>query len=164
MTLRSEVGLRSTIHGIPVRIRYDGERYFIDDEMVDLCGVGATLAEARHDYWLAVQDAYADLSAQTDQLAPALKEQLAYLQQVGADGVLDASDYHRLAGERQQRLPADLEEAEIDQQFAAMANDHSYRSLNLAIEREFAESDWETLAQAYAVFPTSCVYIPVEKV
>lgn len=47
-----------------------------------------------------------------------------------------------------ERLLADLEEAEIDRQFAAMAGDHSYHSLNLAIEREFAESDWETLAQA----------------
>lgn len=85
MTLLSEVGLRSTIHGIPVRIRYDGERYFIDDEMVDLYGVGATLAEARHDYWLAVQDAYVDLSAQADHLAPVLQKQLAYLQQVFAN-------------------------------------------------------------------------------
>lgn len=47
-----------------------------------------------------------------------------------------------------ERLLDDLEEAEIDRQFAAMADNHSYRSLNLAMDREFAESDWEALAQA----------------
>lgn len=84
MTLLAEEGLHSVIRGIPVRIRYDGERYFVDDEIVDLYGVGATLSEARDDYWLAVQDAYADLSAQADQLAPILQQQLAYLRQVFA--------------------------------------------------------------------------------
>ncbi len=47
-----------------------------------------------------------------------------------------------------ERLLDDLEEEEIDGQFAAMADDPSYRSLNLAIAHEFAESDWEALAQA----------------
>ncbi len=84
MTLLAEEGLHSVIHGIPVRIRYDGERYFVDDDVVDLYGVGATLSEARDDYWLAVQDAYADLSAQADQLAPILQQQLAYLREVFA--------------------------------------------------------------------------------
>jgi metal-responsive CopG/Arc/MetJ family transcriptional regulator len=46
-----------------------------------------------------------------------------------------------------ERLLADLEEAETDRQFAAMAGDHSYRALNVTIEREFAESDWEALAE-----------------
>lgn len=91
MALLADVGLRSMIHGIPVRIRYDGERYFVDDEIVDLYGVGATLAEARDDYWLAVQDAYADLSAQADHLAPILQKQLSYLQQVFASNGEDGS-------------------------------------------------------------------------
>jgi len=34
---------------------------------------------------------------------------------------------------------------EIDKQFAAMANDESYRILNESIAEEFAESDWDVL-------------------
>jgi hypothetical protein len=26
------------LHGIPVRVRFDGDRYFVDDDIVDLCG------------------------------------------------------------------------------------------------------------------------------
>ncbi|MCP4165465.1 MAG: hypothetical protein GY759_06180 [Chloroflexi bacterium] len=71
-----------TIHGIPVRARFDGERYFVSDDVIDLYGVGDTLDEARDDYWLAVQDAYTDLFAHSDHLAPYLQEQLAYLSRV----------------------------------------------------------------------------------
>jgi hypothetical protein len=56
----------------PMRIRFDGDRYFVVDDVVDLYGTGATLAEAQEDYWLAVQEACADLSANQDRLAPYL--------------------------------------------------------------------------------------------
>jgi hypothetical protein len=78
--------LVSKFHGIPVHIRYDGDRYFISDDIVDLYGVGATLEEARQDYWTAVQDYYADLSANADKLADPLKVHLAYLQGICAAG------------------------------------------------------------------------------
>ena len=39
-----------------------------------------------------------------------------------------------------------LEEDEIDRQFAAMADDVAYQELNTAIAESFAESDWEALA------------------
>jgi len=58
----------------------NGGRYYISDEQFDLYGVGATLAAARADYWLAVQDYYADLTADTGRLAPYLAEHLAQLQ------------------------------------------------------------------------------------
>jgi len=38
-----------------------------------------------------------------------------------------------------------LERETIDAQFAAMANDEEYRTLNLALAEEFASSDWEAL-------------------
>lgn len=82
MRLLSEEGVRTTLHGIPVRIRFDGDRYFIDDDIVDLYGIGATLAEAQKDYWLAAQEAYADLAANQDRLAPYLRDQLDFLAQV----------------------------------------------------------------------------------
>lgn len=41
---------------------------------------------------------------------------------------------------------ADLEREEIDRQFAAMADDETYRELSEELEAAFAESDWETLA------------------
>lgn len=84
--LLSETGGSDKIHGIPVHIRYDGDRYFISDDVVDLYGVGATLAEARQDYWTAVQDYYADLSANADKLADSLKAHLAYLKGIFAAG------------------------------------------------------------------------------
>ncbi len=70
MRLVGEEEMRTTLHGIPVRIRFDGDRYFVDDDMVDLHGTGATLAEAQEDYWMAVQEAYFDLYANQDRLAP----------------------------------------------------------------------------------------------
>ena len=39
--------------------------------------------------------------------------------------------------------PDCLEQQAIDAQFAAMADDEGYRALTLAIEEEFAMSDWE---------------------
>jgi len=70
------------VHGIPVRIHYDGERYFVSDDALDLYGVGETTEEARQDYWLAAQDYYADLTANSDRLAPPLQEHLALLHRV----------------------------------------------------------------------------------
>jgi len=84
MAFLAEAGINDTIHGIPVRVRFDGERFFVSDDIVDLYGVGDTLDEARQDYWLAVQDAYADLSANAEHLARHLQKQLAFLRQVFA--------------------------------------------------------------------------------
>ena len=42
----------------------------------------------------------------------------------------------------------DLEGQEIDQQFAAMADDQAYQDLSLQLAEEFAESDWETIGLA----------------
>ena len=74
--LLAEGGINDQIHGIPVRVRFDGERYFISDEVVDLCGVGNTIEDARGDYWLAAQEAFFDLTAHADNLAPHLQHQL----------------------------------------------------------------------------------------
>lgn len=82
MQLLGEEGVRLTLHGIPVRIRFDGDRYFVDDEIVDLYGTGATLAEAQTDYWMTAQEAYEDLSANEGNLAPYLQEQLEFLREV----------------------------------------------------------------------------------
>jgi len=43
MELLAEGGINDQIHGIPVRVRFDGERYFISDDVVDLYGVGNTM-------------------------------------------------------------------------------------------------------------------------
>ena len=67
------------IHHIPVRIRFDGDRYFISDDQFDLYGEGLTLESARQDYWAAAQDYLADLEADADRLAPYLAERLARL-------------------------------------------------------------------------------------
>jgi hypothetical protein len=67
------------LHGIPVRLRFDGDRYFVDDDIVDLYGTGATQVEAQEDYWLAVQEACADLTTDQDRLAPYLQDQLSFL-------------------------------------------------------------------------------------
>ena len=80
--LLAEAGVNDEVHGIPVRIRYDGERYFVSDDQLDLYGVGTTLQAAREDYALAVDSYYADLSANADRLAAPLREHLAYLRQV----------------------------------------------------------------------------------
>jgi len=83
--------MRDEIHGIPVRIRCDGERCFVSDDALNLYGAGNTPEEARHDYWLAVQDYYADLRANADRLAPPLQEHLALLRQVFAECWANAS-------------------------------------------------------------------------
>lgn len=77
--LLSEAGVPSEIQGIPVHIRFDGERYFVGDDRFGLYGEGPTLDAARNDYWLALQDYYADLQADADRLAPYLAEHLAEL-------------------------------------------------------------------------------------
>jgi prevent-host-death family protein len=77
--LLAEAGVGDEVRGIPVRIRFDGSQYFCSDERLDLYGVGNSIDEAREDYWLAVQDYYADLSANADNLARPLQEHLSYL-------------------------------------------------------------------------------------
>ena len=79
-------GASDEIHGIPVRIRCDGERYFVSDDALDLYGVGDTTEKAREDYWLAAQDYYADLTANADRLAPPLQEHLVLLRRVFGEG------------------------------------------------------------------------------
>ncbi len=71
--------ISNEIHGLPVQIRFDGERYFISDDQFDLYGEGHTLDQARQDYWLAVQDYLSDLEADADRLAPYLADRLTRL-------------------------------------------------------------------------------------
>lgn len=47
-----------------------------------------------------------------------------------------------------ERLLEELEEEEIDRQFAAITDDQAYHSLNVSIDHDFAVSDWEVLVQA----------------
>ncbi len=82
MQLLGQAGVHTTLYGIPVRLRFDGDKYFIDDEIVDQYGTGATLADAQSDYWIAVQEAYEDLSTNEGNLAPYLQEQLASLRRI----------------------------------------------------------------------------------
>jgi uncharacterized protein (DUF433 family) len=70
------------VRGIPVRIRFDGSQYFVSDIRLDLYGAGSSIGEALEDYWLAVEDCYADLSEHADRLADHLCDHLAYLRQV----------------------------------------------------------------------------------
>ena len=80
--LLEEAGINDEVHGIPVLVRFDGERYFVSDEALDLYGVGRTLDEARQDYWLAAQDYYEDLSANAGRLTGHLHEHLVLLRQI----------------------------------------------------------------------------------
>ena len=86
MRLLEESGVNDEIHGIPVRIRFDGERYFVTDDRLDLYGVGGAPAEAKLDYWLAVQDYYEDLAANADRLADRLQEHLTFLRHILDEG------------------------------------------------------------------------------
>ena len=85
--LLEETGVSDQVRGIPVRVRFDGERYFIADDRFDLYGVGRTLDEAREDYWLAVQDYYDDLSANADSLARYMQEHLVLLRHILSEDV-----------------------------------------------------------------------------
>ena len=44
-----------------------------------------------------------------------------------------------------EKLSAELERAEIDQQFAAMVEDEAYQTLQIEMTESFEESDWEAL-------------------
>jgi hypothetical protein len=79
-----EVGVPDKVRGIPVHIRFDGDNYFVSDEVLNLYGVGASVEEAREDYWTAVQEYYADLSANADSLVAYLQEHLDFLRKVFA--------------------------------------------------------------------------------
>lgn len=46
-----------------------------------------------------------------------------------------------------EQLVIQLEEDEIDMQFAAIADDADYQELNRSMADSFAESDWEALAE-----------------
>ena len=80
--LLSRAKVPDQIRDIPVSIHFDGERFFVTDQQFDLYGTGPTLETARKDYWLAVQEYYADLSADADRLAPYLAERLAKLETI----------------------------------------------------------------------------------
>lgn len=47
-----------------------------------------------------------------------------------------------------ERFLAELERAEIDDQFAAMADDDEYQAFNMQMAESFASSDWEALKLA----------------
>jgi hypothetical protein len=80
----SEVGVHDEVHGIPVHIGFNGDNYFVSDAVLNLYGVGASIEEAKEDYWMAVQEYYADLSANADSLVAYLKEHLDFLRKVFA--------------------------------------------------------------------------------
>jgi hypothetical protein len=80
----TEVGVSDKVHSIPVHIRFDGDNYFVSDELLNLYGVGASVEEAEEDYWTAVQEYYADLSANADSLVAYLQEHLNFLRKVFA--------------------------------------------------------------------------------
>ena len=82
--LLSEAGVSDEVRGITVHICFDGDNYFVSDEVLNLYGVGASLEEAKEDYWTAVQEYYADLSANADSLVAYLKEHLDFLRKVFA--------------------------------------------------------------------------------
>jgi prevent-host-death family protein len=85
-------GLAGEIHAIPVRIRFDGDRYFIADDQFDLYGEGPTLEAAQRDYWLSAQDYLADLEADADRLAPYLADRLVRLRALLASDTPDEKD------------------------------------------------------------------------
>lgn len=50
-----------------------------------------------------------------------------------------------------ERFSAKLKRQEIDRQFAAIAEDADYQSLNQAMADSFADSDWEAWVMAETV-------------
>ena len=78
----STTGISGDIHGIPVTVYFDGERYLIKDDRFELYGEGATLENARHDYWLAIRETMEDLEADADRLAPYLATRLKDLRKI----------------------------------------------------------------------------------
>jgi metal-responsive CopG/Arc/MetJ family transcriptional regulator len=46
-----------------------------------------------------------------------------------------------------ERFIADLEREEIDRQFAAMAEDTDYQSVQIEFAESFADTDWEALTE-----------------
>jgi len=83
VALLSESGVASEIQGIPVHIRFTGDRFSISDERFQLQGTGQTLEQARSDYWRAVQEHYTRLQTDAHQLAPYVAaDQLARLEPI----------------------------------------------------------------------------------
>ena len=91
ITLLSANGALDAVHNIPVRVRFDGEQYFVSDDEFDLYGEGPSLAAAKEDYWLAVQDYVDDLETDADHLAPYLAARLARLRKLLASSEADNS-------------------------------------------------------------------------
>ena len=50
-----------------------------------------------------------------------------------------------------ERFLTELERREIDRQFEALAEDETYQTMNQSLAEDFAESDWEALAQEETV-------------
>lgn len=92
LKMLSGAGVSDEIHGIPVQIRFDGERYFVSDDQFDLYGEASTLEAACQDYWLAVQDYLADLETDADHLAPYLAERLSRLRALLSNVELEKQD------------------------------------------------------------------------
>lgn len=82
VALLSAHGALDVVHDIPVRVRFDGELYFVSDDEFDLYGDGISLDAAKADYWLAVQDYVDDLEADTERLAPYLAARLTRLRRL----------------------------------------------------------------------------------
>lgn len=91
VALLSQNGASDVIHGIPVRVRFDGEQYFVSDDEFDLYGEGPSLEAAEADYWLAVQDYAQDLEADANHLAPYLEARLARLRRLLSSSEDDGS-------------------------------------------------------------------------
>ena len=85
LELLADAGVVDQIHGLSVRVRFDGQSFFISDDQFDLYGEGSTLETARQDYWVAVQDYLADLEADRGRLTPYLADRLARLRALLAD-------------------------------------------------------------------------------
>jgi prevent-host-death family protein len=86
LDLLSETGADSEIHGVLVNIRFEGDRFSVSDQRFGVQGQGATLAQARRNYWLSLQDHYARLQAGDHELPHhASADQLALLARVLAE-------------------------------------------------------------------------------
>ncbi len=91
LDLLSREGVSCAVHGVPARLRFDGERYFVSADDLDLYGVGDTPEEAREDLWMATQDYYTDLATHADTLASHMQLHLALLRPLFAQAEGDHS-------------------------------------------------------------------------
>jgi len=82
LALLRDHGVASEVEGIPVRINFDGERFFVTEDQFNLYGVGETPDEARRDYWLAATDYYEDLKRNRGNLSHPLRQHLTSLRRI----------------------------------------------------------------------------------